>query len=76
MSEPGDQPDTYTYGDVYDALEVCDNLDIALARVRRQGFLSLDDEARCKRLVDDVRRRLQSTMRPPDPPIWRRILGK
>ncbi len=74
MSTPDDdQPDVYTYGDVYDALDECDNLDIALARVRRQGFLSEGDEQRCKRLVDDVRRRLQSAMRP-KPPWWRRMM--
>jgi len=76
MSESDEQPDVFTYGDVYDAIEVCENLDIALSRVRRQGFLSTADEARCKRLVEDVRRRLRAAMDPSPPSTWRRILGK
>jgi hypothetical protein len=76
MSVSDEQPDVYTYGDVYDAIEVCDNLDVALARVRRRGFLSTADEVRCKRLVEDVRQRLQSTMRPEPPSTWRRIFGR
>jgi hypothetical protein len=75
MEGEGDPPDVYTYGDIYDALDVCDNLDIALARVRRQGLLSQDDEDRCKVLVEGVRRRLQTAMEPKPPPLWRRILG-
>jgi hypothetical protein len=69
-----DQPDVYTYGDVYDAIDVCDTLDVALAKVHRLGFLSDADEERCKRLVEDVRRRLQTAMRP-KPPWWRRVMG-
>jgi hypothetical protein len=76
MTSSDDQPDVYTYGDIYDAIEVCDNLDIALARVHRQGLLSQADEDRCKRMVEDVRRRLRSAMEPEPPSVWQRILGR
>ncbi|MBV9279762.1 MAG: hypothetical protein JOZ41_06755 [Chloroflexi bacterium] len=75
MGRPPD--DFYRYGEVYDALETCQQLELDLARLRRRGLLSREEWAACKERLDDVRKRLEAAI--PSGrrrPIWRRLLDR
>ena len=49
----------YTFGDVYETLDACDQLELLLGRLRRQGLLNDDEWARCKDDVIDLRGRIE-----------------
>lgn len=52
----------YTYGDVYETLEACDQLDMLLARLRRQQLLSPGELMDSRRELASVRARVEHHM--------------
>lgn len=52
----------YTFGDVYETLEACDQLEILLGRLRRQQLLDDEAWARCKEQVGDLRSCVEGLM--------------
>jgi CRP-like cAMP-binding protein len=63
---PGLQPmeldHLYAFGEVYDALDVCDQVAQALGRLKRHGLFSEDDMRTSKEHVDAVRMRLEQQL--------------
>jgi hypothetical protein len=49
----------YEYGDVYETLEACDQLDMLLGRLRRQRMLSDAEWIQSKSQVADIRARIE-----------------
>lgn len=49
----------YTFGDVYETLEACDELDTLLGRLRRQRLLSEQECTQSKQRVSDIRSQLE-----------------
>lgn len=47
------------YGDVYEALDACDQLEMLLGRLRRQGILGEVEWAQSKGDLSEVRLRLE-----------------
>jgi hypothetical protein len=52
----------YTYGDVYETLEACDQLDMLLGRLRRQQLLSAGELMDSRRELASVRARVEHHM--------------
>jgi CRP-like cAMP-binding protein len=52
----------YAYGEVYDTLDVCDQVTQALSRLKRHGLLSNDDWTMSKENIDDIRLRLEDRL--------------
>jgi hypothetical protein len=50
----------YRFGDVYDALEACDQLEFKLARLRRQSLLPADDCQESREDLSHIRGRLEN----------------
>lgn len=53
----------YVYGDVYETLDACDNLELLLGRLRRQHLLSDQESDRTKRSIAEIRARLEAHLR-------------
>ena len=49
----------YEFGDVYEALDACDQLELLLGRLRRRHLLGDDQWTRCKEDVIDLRGRVE-----------------
>jgi CRP-like cAMP-binding protein len=52
----------YAFGEVYDALDVCDQVTQALSRLKRHGLISADVLALSEQNVDAVRLRLEQQL--------------
>lgn len=50
----------YTYGDLYETIEACDQLETLLGRLQRQHLLSTTELMESKREVADIRARIES----------------
>lgn len=57
----------YAYGEVYDALDVCDQVIQALSRLKRHGLLSVDDWIMSEQYVDAIRARLEDRVNETSP---------
>ena len=53
----------YKYGDVYEALDKVQDLELALARLRRLGLLNARALTASKRDLEDIRKRVERPMR-------------
>jgi hypothetical protein len=64
MSEP--QPpslqDLYEHGDIYDVLQECSDLEVALSRLRRLGLMSNEDFARCAQSLSTIRSTVETLL--------------
>lgn len=58
----------YAFGEVYDALDVCDQVSQALSRLKRHGLLSSDALSHSERDIDAVRQRLEGQLDQPSAP--------
>lgn len=54
----------YDYGDIYQTIDACDELETQLARLKRQHFLTEREWSESKQAIDTVRDRLQSHVNP------------
>lgn len=52
----------YVYGEIYDALDTCDQVSQVLSRLRRHGLLSPDDAGASEAHVDKIRERLEQQL--------------
>lgn len=52
----------YAYGELYDALDVCDQVNQVLSRLKRHGLLSLNDWTMSGQYVDAIRTRLEDRL--------------
>ena len=52
----------YAYGELYDALDVCDQVNQVLSRLKRHGLLTLDDLTVSEQYVDAIRMRLEDRL--------------
>ena len=52
----------YAFGEVYDTLDVCDQVTQALSRLKRHGLLSAEDWAMSKEYVDAIRIKLEDRL--------------
>jgi CRP/FNR family cyclic AMP-dependent transcriptional regulator len=52
----------YAYGEVYDTLDVCDQVLQALSRLKRHGVLSPDDWTMSEQYIDAIRMRLEDRL--------------
>jgi CRP/FNR family transcriptional regulator, cyclic AMP receptor protein len=55
----------YAFGEVYDTLDVCDQVMQALSRLKRHGLLSVDDLNTSRQYIDAVRDRLEQRLNAP-----------
>lgn len=55
----------YAFGEVYDAIDVCDQVTQALNRLKRHGVLSADDVQGSEQHLDAVRRQLEARLGQP-----------
>jgi hypothetical protein len=60
--QPEDLDHFFTYGEVYDALDVCQDLELVLARLQRHGLLSGHDLDQCKRRITEVRDAIEGAL--------------
>jgi CRP-like cAMP-binding protein len=58
----------YAFGEVYDALDVCDQVTQALSRLKRHGLLSADALSHSEQNIDAVRQRLEEQLAQPSAP--------
>jgi hypothetical protein len=56
----------YTYGDVYEALDACDQLELLLGRLKRQRLISETDWLDSRQRIAEIRARLESRLPKPD----------
>lgn len=52
----------YAYGELYDALDVCDQVNQVLSRLKRHRLLSVDDFTESEQHVDAIRARLEDRL--------------
>ena len=52
----------YAYGELYDALDVCDQVNQALSRLKRHALLSVDDWTTSEQYIDAIRMRLEDRL--------------
>lgn len=55
----------YTYSDVYETVDACDQLELLLGRLRRQGLLSEQEWMQSRRDVAEIRSRLDAHLNQP-----------
>lgn len=55
----------YTYGDVYEAVDACDQLELLMGRLRRQDMLSEQEWIEIRLAVAAVRARLDALLPKP-----------
>lgn len=55
----------YTFGDVYETVDACDQLELLLGRLRRQNLLSEQEWTECRRRVAEIRARLEAHLEKP-----------
>lgn len=60
--QPEDLDHFFTYGEVYDALEVCQDLEMVLARLQRHELLSDMDLERCRQRIAEVRSMVEGSL--------------
>jgi len=57
----------YTYGDVYETIDACDQLDVLLGRLKRQHLLDDRECMRSKEKVAEIRSRLENVIATTEP---------
>lgn len=62
VSQPMELDHLYAFGEVYDALDVCDQVMQALSRLKRHGLFSEDDVRLSEQHVNAVRLRLEQQL--------------
>ena len=55
----------YRFGDVYETVDACDQLEILLARLRRQNLLSDQEWVESRKNVAEIRARLEARLQKP-----------
>lgn len=55
----------YTFGDVYETLDACDQLELLLGRLRRQGLLTESEWQQSRQEIVEIRGRLESHLPKP-----------
>lgn len=60
--QPMELDHLYAYGEVYDTLDVCDQVIQALSRLKRHGLLSADDWTMSEQYIDTIRMRLEDRL--------------
>ncbi|MBV9281940.1 MAG: hypothetical protein JOZ41_17820 [Chloroflexi bacterium] len=53
----------YTYGDLYETVDACDQLELLLGRLRRQRLLGEQDWLRNRNRVLEIRSELEERLR-------------
>jgi hypothetical protein len=56
----------YVYGDVYESLDACDQLELLLGRLKRQGLITEPEWTQSRQNVAEIRARLESRLPKPD----------
>ncbi|MBV9282888.1 MAG: hypothetical protein JOZ41_22670 [Chloroflexi bacterium] len=56
----------YTYGEVYDTLEACDELELHLGRLRRQRTLTETEWERTRKSLETIRAEVEGHIRSAD----------
>lgn len=59
----------YTYGEVYETLEACDELETLLGRLRRQTLLDDQAFALTKQLLAGIRTQVEASLPGDSPPL-------
>jgi CRP-like cAMP-binding protein len=62
VPQPVELDHLYAFGEVYDALDVCDQVTQAIGRLKRHGLLSEDDMRMSEEHLDAVRMRLEQQL--------------
>jgi hypothetical protein len=56
----------YTFGDVYETLDACDQLELLLGRLKRQRLINESDWIQSRQNIAEIRKRLETRLPTPD----------
>jgi hypothetical protein len=64
--EPQPLDHYYTFGDLYETLDACDQLELLLGRLKRQRLIGDPEWVQSRQNIAAVRRRLEARLSNPD----------